>query len=126
MARGEVPFAILGDGSVVMARFRTLRRQVRPMSLDDPEVTHWTLALDGRPFEVVAGDGRRPWLPIGGLWRRGEETPLTAHADGEGQSVRYHYYYGHHLGSLDGYVTLTFDLRSMTVTVAKDLTFEAD
>jgi hypothetical protein len=127
IAHGEVPFAILDDQRVIMARFRTTFKPQPAHSLSDPESTHWTLALDGHEFTVIGSDDDQPsWLPIKDSRARGGEDPLPASAHGQRHVVSYHYFYGHHLGSLSGPVTLSFDVHAMTVTVSKDLTFDSE
>lgn len=121
---GEVPFAVLGDGSVVIGRFHT--RTVRDNTFGDTEVTDWTLLRDGREFTVVDNDGKPSHTYINDLWTRGGETPLTATVDGDRHIVRFFHYYGHHLGSVSGYVTMAFDITAMTATVNADLKFESD
>src|SRR5262245_32070953 len=107
IAQGEVPFALLDDGRVVQARYRTTATEQPRHSLSDPESTDWTLTLDGHAFAVT---GRKPWLPIGDEWARGANAPLPARAEGRAYLVEYFYLYAHHLGWSSGPVTLTFDL----------------
>jgi hypothetical protein len=127
VAQGEVPFAVLGDGRIITARFRTAVTPQPLSSLSDPGTTQWVLELDGLEFTMTEGeDGRPSWLPIGSAWARGGTSPLSALTDGERHVVRYDYFYAHHLGWLSGPVTLTLDTRSMTVAVDADLRFEAD
>ncbi|MFV9452084.1 hypothetical protein ACNJ7E_01170 [Rhodococcus sp. NM-2] len=95
-----------------------------PSSLSDPETTHWTLVLDGREFAVAGHEYGQ--LPISADWTGGGKAPLSAHADGDGHVVRYDFFYFHHLGCVSGPVALTFDVRSMTVVVEADLSFEPD
>jgi len=127
VASGEVPFAVLNDGRVISARFRTTVASRPPSSLSDPETTQWTLVLDGREFAVAGQeDGGPGWLPISAAWIGGGKAPLSATADGDGHVVGYDYFYAHERGWVSGPVTLTFDVRSMTVVVEADLSFEPD
>jgi hypothetical protein len=126
-ADGEVPFAVLPDGRVIMARFRTTVTPQRPSSLSDPEHTEWALSLEARTFRVTSADEHEPsWLPIDGRWARGDQAPLPAVADGNRHVVSCDYFYAHHLGWLTGTVTLGFDTQGMTVAVHKNLRFEPD
>jgi hypothetical protein len=126
-AEGEVPFAVLPDRRVVMARFRTTSVPQPTWSPNDAEVTEWTLALDGREFRVTSTDDDQPdWLPISHAWVHGGTAPLIAVSEGERYVVHEQFFYGHHLGWLSGMVRLAFDLAGMTVEVGKDLTFERD
>ncbi|MFI6518591.1 hypothetical protein ACIBF1_23750 [Spirillospora sp. NPDC050679] len=101
VARGEVPFARLEDGRVIVGHFRKTY-DPSPGTLNDPEQTFWTFELDGRPFEPAA-QAKRP--PVSESWTEGAEEPLPAVTDGDRHTVRYPYSYYHHLGSASGEVT---------------------
>jgi hypothetical protein len=120
VAEGEVPFAVLADGRSIMARYRTVYKPQPLGSLTDPEQTQWTLSLDGVDFTVSS------WLPIEDSWTRGDRSPYQAAVENGAYVVRYVCSSFHHLGSLIGPVTLTFDLPSMTVDMREQLTFDPD
>ncbi|MFG2004759.1 hypothetical protein ACGFNU_36965 [Spirillospora sp. NPDC048911] len=123
--RGDVPFAVLTDKSVIMAEFRTTLESQGP-GWDDAEVTWWTLTYNGRPFQVVAENEKDAWLPIGEQWADGGRRPLKARPYGAWEAVSYHHYYAHHFGSVSGDVTLAFDICAMTVGVMANLKVDLD
>ncbi|MFI6868119.1 GNAT family N-acetyltransferase [Nocardia sp. NPDC050406] len=121
LAEGEVPFAILGDGRLVRARFRTLC--VAGYYTKDEE-TRWTLLLDGEPLRVATGSAL---LAVDSEFARGERLPeRTRPHPGGGEAVRYDYFYGHHLGWTTGHLTYVIDAVARTVSVIEELTFDPD
>lgn len=120
LAEGEVPFAILSDGRVVYARFRTL--WVEGYFTQDEE-TRWVLVLEGEPLRVIG----RTLLDADSGWARGEQLPQrTRPHPGGGEVVRYEYFHGHHLGWTSGHLSYVFDPAALTVSVVEELTFESD